>query len=191
MSTRDKITGAALALFDTEGFEKTSVASICRNAGIANGSFFHAFPTKDALAGDIYMSLVGEYHASMVAGLVPGLDAAQGIAALIGNHLDWVVAQRSKARFLFEQARAEWLAPIRERQADENARFAEQIEIWRAPLIDDGALLDMPSVIFTAQLIGPAQILCRAWLSGRSDVLPTQSLPLLISCAQRALLREP
>ncbi len=46
---REKITQAALTLFEAQGVADTSVASIIKEADIAHKTFFNHFPTKDHL----------------------------------------------------------------------------------------------------------------------------------------------
>jgi hypothetical protein len=46
----------------------------------------------------------------------------------------------------------------------------------------------MSSTLFFSQIIGPAQIFCRAWLSGRDRTDPRQQAETLIACAIRALV---
>lgn len=46
----------------------------------------------------------------------------------------------------------------------------------------------MTAVLFFSQIIGPAQIFCRAWLSGRDRSDPSQQADILIACATRALV---
>jgi AcrR family transcriptional regulator len=46
---REKITHAALKLFEEKGVADTSVASIIKDADIAHKTFFNHFPTKDHL----------------------------------------------------------------------------------------------------------------------------------------------
>ena len=45
----------------------------------------------------------------------------------------------------------------------------------------------MTPVMFVSQLIGPAQIFCRAFLSGRDRSDPRAEADTLIACAIRAL----
>lgn len=187
MTTGDRIRTAALALFDSDGIERTSVAAIRARAGVSNGSFFHAFPNKHALAADLYLTILVDYHAAFAAPLGTAKAAQDMIADLLEAHLDWVVKQRPKAKFLFEQARAEWLTSVREKQAAENERFVAALDVWRLPSVDAGKLVPMPAALFIAQLIGPAQILCRAWLSGRSSAEPRAHKGLLIEAAVKAL----
>lgn len=40
------IIDAALTRFAEDGYERTTTAAICRQAGIGSGTFFHYFPTK-------------------------------------------------------------------------------------------------------------------------------------------------
>ena len=41
---------AALSLFQTRGFDETTTREIARKAGIAEGTVFNYFPTKDDIA---------------------------------------------------------------------------------------------------------------------------------------------
>jgi hypothetical protein len=116
------------------------------------------------------------------------LGAQDGIGRLIHAHLDWVVNNRREARYLFEISRSEWTEEVREAQRTQNSRLADGIESWRAPLIASGELLPMTATLFFSQIIGPAQIFCRAWLSGRDRSDPRLQAEVLIACAIRALV---
>jgi TetR/AcrR family transcriptional repressor of nem operon len=49
-SARTKLLEAAFAVIRAQGYAATSVADLCRTAGVTKGAFFHHFPSKDALA---------------------------------------------------------------------------------------------------------------------------------------------
>jgi hypothetical protein len=66
--------------------------------------------------------------------------------------------------------------------------LAEAVERWRTPLVERGELLPMTSSLFFSQIIGPAQIFCRAWLSGRDRADPGAQADILIACAIRAVV---
>lgn len=44
---RKSILAVCAKLFLEKGYHQTKVSEICREAGISNGSFYHAFPSKD------------------------------------------------------------------------------------------------------------------------------------------------
>jgi len=45
----------------------------------------------------------------------------------------------------------------------------------------------MTSLVFFSQVIGPAQMFCRGWLSGRDRSDPRDQTDMLIACAIRAV----
>ena len=47
--TQQKVLRAAVALFLEKGYTKTTTGEIAKAAGIGQSSFFHVFPSKEAL----------------------------------------------------------------------------------------------------------------------------------------------
>jgi AcrR family transcriptional regulator len=185
---REDLLAAGLAVFDRDGFDGATVAAIRARARASNGSFFHFFQSKRELAGTLFLEVLQRYHAAVLAAIGPSSNAQDGIGRLIRAHLDWVVNNRREARFLFEISRSEWTEAVRDAQRAQNSRLAQGIERWRAPLIASGELIPMTPTLFFSQIIGPAQIFCRAWLSGRDRTDPAQQADILVACAIRALV---
>lgn len=187
-TARDDLLAAGLTVFERDGFEGATVSAIRNLARASNGSFFHFFGSKKELAGTLFLEILQRYHASVVAALDPAASARDGIARMIRAHLDWVVNNRREARFLFEISRAEWSEEVRDAQRSQNSRLAEGVERWRGPLIARGELFPMSASLFFSQIVGPAQVFCRAWLSGRDKSDPRGQADTLIACAVRALV---
>jgi AcrR family transcriptional regulator len=188
VGAREDLLAAGLAVFDRDGFDGATVAAIRTRARASNGSFFHFFASKKELAGTLFLEVLQRYHAAILAAIDTSTSAEEGIGRLIRAHLDWVANNRREARYLFEISRSEWSDAVREAQRSLNSRLAEAIERWRAPLIERGELLPMTSALFLSQIIGPAQIFCRAFLSGRDRGDPRLQADTLIACAVRALV---
>ncbi len=85
-------------------------------------------------------------------------------------------AQRSGARI------------VRGAQRAQNTRLAEGIARWRAPLVARGELLPMTRVMFVSQIIGPAQVFCRALSRPRPRAIRAIEADTLIACAIRAVV---
>jgi AcrR family transcriptional regulator len=187
-TAREDLLAAGLAVFDRDGFEGATVAAIRTRARASNGSFFHFFGSKKELAGTLFLEILARYHAAVIVALDESCSAQEGVARLIRAHLEWVVNSRREARYLFEISRSEWTEEIRGAQRAQNSRLAEAVERWRAPLVERGELLPMTSLLFFSQIIGPAQIFCRAWLSGRDRTDPRAQADILIACAIRAVV---
>jgi AcrR family transcriptional regulator len=189
-NVREDLLAAGLAIFERDGFEGATVAAIRARARASNGSFFHFFASKKELAGTLFLETLERYHSAILAVAQPGLSAREGIDRLIRAHLNFVVERRREARYLFEISRGDWTEELREKQRALNARFAEGLERWRNPLVARGELLPLTPAIFGSQVIGPAQIFCRAYLSGRERGDPRQHADQLVACAIRALVAD-
>jgi AcrR family transcriptional regulator len=187
-TAREDLLAAGLAVFDRDGFEGATVAAIRTRARASNGSFFHFFGSKKELAGTLFLEILARYHASIITAVDGSCGAREGVARLIRAHLVWVVNSRREARYLFEISRSEWTEEIRGAQRAQNSRLAEAVEQWRAPLVERGELLPMTSRVFFSQVIGPAQMFCRGWLSGRDRADPRDQTDILIACAIRAVV---
>ena len=56
---------AALKLFTERGFHGTSTAEISKEAGVATGTLFNYFPTKEDLINSLYFDVKGQLSQSM------------------------------------------------------------------------------------------------------------------------------
>ena len=189
LTTREKILNAASEEFDLQGFDGATVSDIRARAGVSNGSFFHAFSTKEELAASLYLANLETYHQAMTQSLDEVTSAAEGVKALIEAHMGWVLSHKASARFLFEQAKSDWMKSSKPDQQQSNERFRDALAKWYEPLMTSGELMRLSPHALIAQIIGPAQLICRGWLSGRDDTDPKNHLDDLITCAVRAIVR--
>lgn len=56
--TRDRIARAALELFTVRGFAETTTPAIAAKAGVAEGTIYRHFPTKEHLLNEVYRAAV-------------------------------------------------------------------------------------------------------------------------------------
>src|SRR5947209_65893 len=61
-SPRARILESALACFLESSYEQTTVARICERAGVSNGTLFHYFPTKEAIADALYLEAIADFQ---------------------------------------------------------------------------------------------------------------------------------
>ena len=57
MDKQKKILASALKLFVENGFHGTPTSKIAKEAGVANGTLFHYYPTKDDLIISLYIAI--------------------------------------------------------------------------------------------------------------------------------------
>lgn len=99
---------AAALEFGARGFHATGITDITRRAGVALGSFYTYFASKE----DIFRALVTDLSAQVKAHVAPHLEAAPGALAReqagLRSYLDFVAQQQLIYRIIDE---AEFVAP--------------------------------------------------------------------------------
>lgn len=74
--TKDKIYQASMSLFLTQGFESTTLDQITKEAGVAKGTFFNHFPSKDAILSYLCEQMVHSM-AQKVKTRLSGIESAR------------------------------------------------------------------------------------------------------------------
>lgn len=183
---RERLLDAGLRLFTAEGFDAVSVERLRKAAGVSNGSFFHAWPTKAALAAALLARTVGRYQEAVLAGLALGPGAA-GARGAVRAKLAWVDAHRDEARFMMDDARGAWFALAAPRLDELNRAFNAALLDWARAA--GGPAAALPVETLAPILLGPANMACRMWLAGlKPDTAsPLDLAPALEAAAARAL----
>ena len=143
MSKRDQILAAALSLFIENGFEKTPTSAISKAAGVATGTLFHHFKTKEDLINALYLevkfALLENLSSQAASQQEPKLKAQ--IHGLWFNMISWVLVNPQKFRFLAQFGESAHIAnstreKVEEAFGDSKALFAQGVE--------QGVFYDLP-----------------------------------------------
>jgi AcrR family transcriptional regulator len=92
----EAILEAATAVFAQRGFWSTPTSAISRAAGVAEGTLFTYFKTKDDLLNGLYRSLKEEMAASLLEGLPLKADLESVLRHLWDRHFEWSLAHPAK-----------------------------------------------------------------------------------------------
>lgn len=117
LTTRDRLIEAARELFTTAGYHATTTPALAKRAGVAEGTIYRHFPSKQAL-------LNAAYRETQYWGAALARDAGTGTGRTVGERLrslarQWLeVAERDPARIRLLLA---WKHP---RELDEPSRTA-------------------------------------------------------------------
>ncbi|MEH6447806.1 MAG: TetR/AcrR family transcriptional regulator [Oleispira sp.] len=149
MSKREQILAAALNLFIENGFEKTPTSAISKAAGVATGTLFHHFKTKEELINALYLEVKLALLENLATKTAPSLDLKGGteanlkiqIQALWFNMIDWVLQNPQEFRFLAQFGESAYIAnstreKIEEAFAGSKALFCQGVE--------EGLFYDLP-----------------------------------------------
>jgi len=97
---RIAILEAAATAFAERGHWATPTAAISRAAGIAEGTLFTYFSTKDELLDALYRSLKVEMAAALLAGFPRDADIRAQLEHLWNRYVQWGVAHPGQCRVM-------------------------------------------------------------------------------------------
>ena len=100
MDKRDLIINAALKLFVDNGFHGTATSKIAQDAGVANGTLFQYFKTKDELVIALYTHLKDELAEYVIKHTADTKDIKAEMKSQILSSLFWALDNSLKFRFI-------------------------------------------------------------------------------------------
>ncbi len=102
-ATRRRIVEAALEMFRSRGFDATTTRDIARSAGIASGTLFNYFQTKEAIVGQLAEDALAGARNALAKGPVEG-DLSEDLFALVAAELRGLKPLRKFIAPLWETA---------------------------------------------------------------------------------------
>lgn len=101
VSTRDRIDGAALSLFAEKGVDQTTTKDIAHSAGVAEGTLYRHYASKDAMVRDLFILHYGRMAEELdrLQAVQSGLNAK--MTAMIGAFCALFETDPAVFRFLF------------------------------------------------------------------------------------------
>jgi AcrR family transcriptional regulator len=122
MDKRKQILEAALKLFVEYGFHGTPTSLIAKKAGVANGTLFHYFSTKDKLVIALYVDIkdrMSAYIFEHVRGQKPFKDM---IKEQYLSSLYWALENRLEFRFVEQFKTSPFLSLIAPEEIEESLK---------------------------------------------------------------------
>lgn len=166
------ILSAALACFNEQGLEPTTIEDIRTRCDTSVGNIYHHFGNKDGLIAALFFCALDDQERLRADYLQAALGIESRVAALVHSYLDWVAAEPELARFQFHARAAVAQGPKAEELADRNRQRNRQVRDWLADPEQLNPLAAVPMELLPSLIIGQAESYCRAWLSGRVQSSP-------------------
>jgi len=98
MTKKDAIVEAATRLFAAKGFNETSTAEVAREAGVAQGTLFYHFKTKEGIMLEAFHSMMETYLAGLEQAAAKAPTGLAGVEAILRYH--FLFTEKNSQRFL-------------------------------------------------------------------------------------------
>jgi AcrR family transcriptional regulator len=138
---RELILQAALELFAEQGFRGTSTAQIAKHAGVATGTLFHHFNTKEELINYIYSDIKTRIAENMLQALAENTAIREKMRTVWFVMANWALENKLEYQF---KKHCEASPYINDELRDEcEAKFHPLFEMFEQAAVD-GLIKDLP-----------------------------------------------
>ena len=181
---------SALALFNAQGVEATTIDTIREQSQMSVGAIYHHFGNKEGVVAALYMAALDD-QARLRDSYLGGVETTRAwVQALVFSYVDWVGQQPACARFQYQAryavSQGAFAETLKQANRDRNARLSA----WFNDPAHRADLLELPLELMLSLIIGPAESYCRAWLSARVKQSPVAYRQQLADAAWRAVGRD-
>lgn len=121
MEKRDRIIDAALKLFVEYCFHRTATSKIAQEAGVANGTLFKYFKTKDELVIALYIQFKEELAEFVANNTVNKAEKKETIKTQVLSTLYWALDNTTKFRFIQEFNTSPYIGQVERAMMDKQA----------------------------------------------------------------------
>lgn len=97
---REQILDSALELFAEQGFRGTPTADIAKHAGVATGTLFHHFKTKEDLINSLYEHIKSKMAENILLPLEDNTGLRDKIHDILLGHVSWALNNNQEYRFI-------------------------------------------------------------------------------------------
>lgn len=177
----------ALALFNQQGIEATTIEHIRVDSDMSVGAIYHHFQNKEGLVAALYMTALDDQARLRDSYLVEVTSTRKWVEALVYSYVDWVVRQPDWARFQYQARFAVAQSSFGDQLKDANLRRNAQLKDWFNDPAHRRDLLELPFELMPSLIIGAAESYCRAWLSQRVKGSPELHRQQLAQAAWRTV----
>jgi len=101
-SKRQQLLDSALTLFVSQGIDATSTASIAKHAGVANGTLFHHFSSKEALVLALYKNIKEDFAIQVKPFIFDENKLKKQIKLVWEQVIDWAIINADKQQFCLQ-----------------------------------------------------------------------------------------
>lgn len=98
---KQRIQDSAFHLFTTRGFHNTPTSLIAKEAGVANGTLFNYFASKDILINQLYLTCKSSLVGAINSGLSISSNVKEQIKGIWDASINWGIEE--KEQYLFFQ----------------------------------------------------------------------------------------
>lgn len=172
MDKEKKILDTALKLFVEFGFHGTPTSKIAKEAGVANGTLFHYFTTKETLIKELYVSIKNELNQLLATQANPNDSIKGAFRKLYFSTINWALVSQDKFYYIqqvhFSPHLAQIPAEVLHEQSKMHIAFIEKVKVSGNVKIMPNELL---YTLVNSQIMGIYQYVLTQPIDQHQDII--------------------
>ncbi|HMK48320.1 MAG TPA: TetR/AcrR family transcriptional regulator [Methanocella sp.] len=124
---KEAIINASLKLFTERGFDNTPTSMISQEAGVATGTLFRYYPTKEDLINSTYVIAKDRLARAMTVGLSKEKTLEDKVRLIWGNTIRWGLQNPQELLFLEQFLSSPYITRITEEEAMKKFAFMSDL----------------------------------------------------------------
>lgn len=164
---RAALLDAAVELFARDGLQNVSTSAIAKKAGVASGTLFTYFDTKQELINELYLEVVDQYIGAVKAAVDPAASPAERLRAYWFAMARWHLDHRAAANVMLQFEASSALTPETEARKDRMEAEMVKTHFPDADLAQKGPLY---AHVVHAMTAGPIRALAHMREKGAVEI---------------------
>ena len=124
---RKAIMDASLKLFCVKCFQDTSTASISNEAGIATGTLFLYFESKEELVNELYLECKGEYGSYVEEGIWNNASFKAQLKHVWERGTEWCLKNPEKFQFMVQFSSSPYITRLTKEKAMNSLKLMNEV----------------------------------------------------------------
>ena len=131
LNKKQQLLNSALSLFVSQGIDATSTASIAKHAGVANGTLFHHFPSKEALVLALYKSIKQDFSLQITPFQLNKAQLKKQARTVWDEAINWAINNADKQQFCLQVSQYQQLsAQVKSQILEEEFGYLPQLILF-------------------------------------------------------------
>lgn len=163
---REVILDAALVCFTRRGVLATGIEDVRAAAKASPSSIYHHFEGLPGITFALLERTFARLFAALTRDVVRTKSAEEAVRALVRSHLDWCLAHRDEARFMYQATALEHDKRLASKLQEQKAKLLSELVAHIAPFIAKGELPRWQVYELDMVLLGPTHEALRRLFAG-------------------------
>lgn len=167
MDKKEIILQTVLKLVNREGFYHLNMKNVATEAGIAAGTIYIYFSSKEQLINELYKKLVKDYHSAILSGYNPDNKFEENFRQMTSNAIGFYAENKDYFSFIEQYTYSPFLF---KETLEESLTILEPLKKLLQQAKQNNEVKNLPDELLLSLVSGPITSMMRLFIAGKADL---------------------